>query len=147
MKIRYYLLLAIVMFLGAVTGSDVFARMTIADEGFHQAISEHLHYFSLEIVGNIILFAPFGGSALICGMANRQAKTRSVAIIFSISIAILTYFYFTGFQAAQRAVLEMKWTAAALSVGLLPFFIGVPVLVTVAIAAGITARVDRRPLA
>ena len=143
MKTTAYLLIALVAFFAAVTGSDLFARTTIAGDSFGYAVAEHLR--SLEIVGIVILFVPFGGTALICGLANKRAKTRSVATIFCISMLVLGYFYFGGFQAAQHALLEKKWTAAALSVGLLPFFIGIPMLALVAIAAAVVARTDRQP--
>jgi hypothetical protein len=56
----------------------------------------------------------------------------------------LLYFYFRGHQDAQRALLEEHWTAAALSVGLLPFFIGIPVVLIVALAAATAANLDKR---
>ncbi|HVR90250.1 MAG TPA: hypothetical protein VHG29_04030 [Novosphingobium sp.] len=144
MNIKAYLLIALVGFIAAVTGSDLFARMTIAGEGFGFAVAEHLRWASLTIVGLVLLFVPFGGVALICGGANKRAKTRSFAVVFFIAMAILGYFYFEGFQAAQHALLQNKWTAATLSVGLLPFFIGLPLLAVVAIAAAIVTQVDRQ---
>lgn len=142
MKTKAYLLIALVAFFAAVTGSDLFARITIAGDSFGYAVAEHLR--SLTIVGIVLLSVPFGGTALVCGLANRRAKTRSVASIFCISMLVLRYFYFGGFQAAQHALLERRWTAAALSVGLLPFFIGIPMLALVAIAAAVVTRTDRQ---
>ena len=147
MKTKSYLLIALVAFFIAVTGSDLFAITTIAGEGFGDAVAEHLRWASETIVGIVLLFVPFGGAALICGSANKRAKTRSVATIFCISMMILGYFYFGGFQAAQHALLVGKWTAASLSVGLLPFFIGIPMLALIAIAAAVVARTDRQPAA
>lgn len=147
MKTKSYLLISLVAFLIAVSGSDLFARTTIAGEEFGYAVAEHLRWASLTIVGIVLLFVPFGGAALICGSANKRGKTRSVATIFCISMLVLGYFYFGGFQAAQHALIEKKWTAATLSVGLLPFFIGIPMLALIAIAAAVVARTDRKPAA
>jgi hypothetical protein len=143
-KVRVYLLIAFIAFVMAATGSNLIAYMTIANKSFGDAFSEHLRWVSDMSLGVVFLFAPFGVSALICGLANKSAKTRTIATIFCTSMAILAYFYFEGFQAAEHAMLAKRWTAAALSMGLLPFFIGIPLLVVVTIAAVIAARVDRR---
>jgi hypothetical protein len=94
-----------------------------------------------------MLFVPFGGAALICRAANKRAKTRSAVALFLVALAALGYFYFGGLQASQQATLDEKWTAATLSIGLLPFFVGLPLLGLVGIAAMVIARVDRRQIA
>ncbi len=142
MTTRAYLLIATGVFLAAVTGSDLIARMTIAGNPLSIALTEHLN--SLWIGGILFLSAPFVGVAFICGAANKWAKTRSVVALFFTAMAVLAYFYFGGFQASQQALLDSKWTAAALSIGLLPFFIGLPLLGVTAIVAAILAHVDRR---
>ncbi len=146
MTMKAYLLTAVAVFSAAVTGSDLIARMTIAGNTFGYAVSKHLHWASLTITGVIILFLPFLGIALICGAANKRAKTRSTTALFLVAMAALTYFYFGGFQASQQAMLDKRWTAAALSIGLLPFFVGLPLLSVVAIVAAVIARFDRRQI-
>jgi hypothetical protein len=147
MTMKAYLLTAIVTFIVIVTGSDLIARMTIAGDTFSNALGEHLHWASLTIVGVVMLFVPFGGAALICRAANKRAKTRSAVALFLVALAALGYFYFGGFQASQQAMLDEKWTAATLLIGLLPFFVGLPLLGLVGIAAMVIARVDRRQIA
>ncbi|MCJ8155866.1 hypothetical protein [Sphingomonas sp. LaA6.9] len=144
MKTKAYLLSASVVFVVAVTGSDLIARMTIAGESFTNAVAEHGRWASDVALGMLLLFFPFIGTALICASTNKRANTRSAAAIFCVSMATLAYFYFGGFQVAQYALLERKWTASALSVGLLPFFIGIPLLAVVAIAGLVAAKIDRR---
>jgi hypothetical protein len=144
MTTKAYMLIAIGGFITVVTGSDLIARMTIAGDTFGSALNEHLHWASLTIVGVFVLFIPFGGAALICGAVNKKARTRSAMALFLVAMAGLAYFYFNGFQASQQAVLNGRWTAAALSIGLLPFFVGLPLLGIVAIVAAIVARVDQR---
>lgn len=144
MGLKVYLPLAFVVFVAATLGSDLVARTSIAGETLGQAFSEHLYWAAVQAVGNILLLAPFVAVAFICGRTEKGARTRSSAVIFAVGMVSLFYFYFQGYQGAQRAMLDEYWTAAALSVGLLPFFIGVPV-VLVALGAGLFAtRFDRR---
>ncbi|RYY27182.1 MAG: hypothetical protein EOP62_08505 [Sphingomonadales bacterium] len=145
MKIRTYVLAAIAVFVAAVTGSDLIARMTIAGLSFSAAVAEHLEWESLTIVGIFFLFLPFVGAALICGVANKRARTRSAVTLFSVAMAVLAYFYFDGFQASQRAMVDQSWTAAALLIGVLPFF-GLALVAAVAILAAAVARFDRRSI-
>jgi hypothetical protein len=144
MTTRAYLLIATGVFITAVTGSDLIARMTIAGNPLGVALAEHLHWASLTVAGIAFLFVPFVGVAFICGSANRRTKTRSAVALFVVALAVLAYFYYGGFQASQHAMLDKKWTAAALSIGLLPFFIGLPLLGVVAIAAAVLVLIDRR---
>jgi Na+/H+ antiporter NhaD/arsenite permease-like protein len=67
-----------------------------------------------------------------------------VLLIFAVAMLTLLYFYFEGHQAAERAALQKMWTAAALSIGLLPFFIGGPVVLAVVGAGALAAKFDRR---
>lgn len=144
MTTKAYLLIATGVFIATVTGGDLIARMTIAGEPLDVALAEHLHWALLGMAGIVFLFAPFVGVAFICGFANRRTKTRSAVTLFVVALTVLAYFYFGGFQASQQAVLDRKWTAAALSIGLLPFFIGLPLLAVAAIAAAVLVLIDRR---
>lgn len=144
MTTKAYLLIATGMFIATVTGSDLIARMTIAGNSLGVALAEHLHWASLTVIGIVSLFAPFVVIALICGVTNKLAKTPSTVALFLVAMVVLAYFYFGGFQASQQAMLDKHWTGAALSIGLLPFFIGVPLSGVTAIAAAIIARVNRR---
>ncbi|ATE63742.1 hypothetical protein [Rhizorhabdus dicambivorans] len=146
MPIRAYLLIAITAFLVAVTGSDLITRMTVGGDSFSEAVHGHLEWASTTKLGIAFLFMPFGVAAIVCGAVNRRSKTRSAATIFFIAMAALAYFYFSGFEGSHHAMLERKWTAAALSIGLLPFFVGIPLSVMVGIAALAAAGFDRRPV-
>lgn len=144
MRLKTYLLVAVPAFVVAVTGSDLVARTRIAGEPFGLALSEHLRWASLTVAGLILLFLPFLATAIICGIAGRRAATPLVTSLFVCGMSALVFFYYSGFQASQQALLDKNWTAAALSVGLLPFFVGVPLLVLVAVAASVIVLVDRR---
>ena len=144
MGLKVYLPLAVVVFLAATTGADLIARTSIAGEPFAVALREHLYWAAVQFVGTIILFAPFVAVAFVCARAEKRARSRSVALIFAAAMLSLLYFYFQGHQGAQRAMLEEKWTAAALSIGLLPFFIGIPVVLGSWGAAALAAKLDAR---
>lgn len=141
-----YLTPAILTFLTAVTGSDLFARMTIGGQPFADAMGTHLQWAVLTIPGILFLFAPFAGIALICGHASKRTRARSVTTLFWISMATLACFYFSGFQAVQYGSMEDGWAAATPWFGPLPFFIGAPILGVVAVVAAILARIDPRPV-
>jgi hypothetical protein len=144
MSFKVYLPLSAASFLVATTGADVIARMTIANEPLTTALREHFYWAGVQFVGTSLLLAPFAGVALVCAGVEKRAQSRSAAFIFGAAMLVLIYFYFQGHQAAQHALLEQHWTAAALSIRLLPFFVGLPVAVT-ALGVGIlVARFDRR---
>jgi hypothetical protein len=145
MSMKTYLAVALVAFVVVVTGSDLVARMTVSHLPLGEAVREHLEWVSLTLFGLLFLLAPFVCVAVICGKTNRKARTRSVGTIFATSILALAYFYFGGFQAAEQSMVAERWTAAALSIGLLPFFIGLPLILLSLGAALAASRFDPLP--
>ena len=144
MRLRSYLLLALAVFVIAVTGSDMAAKMAVSGLSLVEALKQHLEWASLTIIGILFLFAPYAVTALICAKLNEHCRTRTAATLFVLTLIALSYFYFGGFYAAEQAMAAERWTAAALSIGLLPFFIGVPVLLGLIGAAFIARKLDRR---
>jgi hypothetical protein len=144
MGFKGYLALAAVAFLAATTGSDLVARTSIAGEPVDFALREHLHWAGVQFVGTLLLLAPFLAVAVVCALVEKDARSRSVIAIFTVAMFALLYFYFQGHQAAQHALLEEKWTAATLSIGLLPFFVGGPVLLAVIGAGAAATKLDPR---
>lgn len=140
-----YLLAAGLSFLGATTGADLIARTSIGGEAFASAAREHLHYAVVQLPGTLFLLAPFVVVALICAVPGRRARSRSVIPVFAGAMLTLLYFYYHGHQGSQHALLEDKWTAAALSIGLLPFFIGIPVVLAVLCLVALATKLDRAP--
>jgi hypothetical protein len=142
MKPHTYYLFAVAGAIAATAGSDILARMSIADETFASAGSEHLHYALDGWLGTIFLMAPFGAVGWVSAAFHKRARPRTAFMIFALGLLPLIYFYFDGYQAAQQALADEQWTAAALSVGLLPFFIGIPVMLLVAVAAAVALGVE-----
>ena len=143
--LKLYLPLALVAFVAATTGADLVARTSIGGETFAYALNEHVHWASVQWLGTLLLLVPFVAIAFICAIAERRARTRGTAAIFGVAMVTLLYFYVDGHQGAQHALLAERWTAATLSIGLLPFFVGIPLIMAAAVAGALAAGFDRRP--
>ena len=144
MGLKGYLPAAVATFFAGTTGADLYARTAIGQQAFSNALHEHLYWAGVQAIGTLLLLAPFVVVALVCTRSEKQTRTRSVALIFAVAMLTLLYSYVEGHLAAQRAMMAKMWTAATLSIGLLPFFIGVPVVLGVIAALALAARVDRR---
>ncbi len=144
MRLKVYLPVAALVFVAATTGADVFASMSLAGQPFTEALHENLYWAGVQLIATMLLLAPFVGVAFVCALAEKQARTRSVLLIFAIAMLTLLYFYFDGYQAAQRAELKHMWTAATMSIAALPFLVGVPVVVAAIVAGAVAAKFDRR---
>ena len=144
-SLKTYLPAAFGAFLASTTGANVLARMKIANEPFAAALQESLYWSGVQFIGTIFLLAPFALIALICAFVETQAPARAnrISAVFFIAMLPLIYFYFQGHFAAQQAMKEEHWTGAALSVGLLPFFIGAPAVILTFCAAAFAAGFDR----
>jgi uncharacterized membrane-anchored protein len=113
-----FVALGLGVFAICTVGFDVHARMTVGAETYEHALSEHLHYAG---VGSVLLSLPF--IALGAGAAvffTRKSAAYGI-IVFLIGVAILAFLYYRGYISSQVAMSNKRWTAAALSVGLLPF--------------------------
>ena len=142
--LKVYLPVAFVAFVAATTGADLFASISIGGEPFAAALREHFYWASVQFVGTLFLLVPFVAVALIGALVERRARQRSATLIFAMGMLTLLYFYFQGYQAAEHAMLAKRWTAASLSIGLIPFFIGVPVVLAAGVAGAVAASFDRR---
>ena len=141
---KAYVAAAAVVFLASTTGADIIAKTSISGEPFMAALREHFYWAGVQFVGTVFLFAPFLGVAITCGFTEKRARSRWIIAIFLVAMLVLLYFYFEGYQAAERAILQRMWTAATLSVGLLPFLIGIPVVLAAMGAGALAAKLDPR---
>lgn len=142
MGLKIILPIAVVVFLVATTCADIAA--SIGGEPVAVALREHLYWARVQFVGTLLLLAPFVAVAIICARMEKQVRTRSASLIFALAMLALLYFYFQAYQSAERAALKQLWTAATLSVALLPFLIGLPVVLAVIGAGALAAKYDRR---
>lgn len=144
MKSYAYLLFALAAGIAATAGSDILARMWIGGVPLAAAGIEHLRYAVSGWVGTIFLLAPFLAVGWVSAAFHKRGSTRVAGGICAIGLLPLSYFYFQGYQAAQYALADERWTAAALSIGFLPFAIGIPVTLLVGLAALIALGLESR---
>jgi hypothetical protein len=142
MRMLRYLLLAALALLVGTMGADVAARTGVAGDTVEEALAEHLRWWSVG--STLYLFAPFFAVGLISALVDKWVSARSAVLMFAGGTLPLLYFYFVGYQDAQQALLDEKWTAAALAVGLLPVIAGVPVLLLLLIAAALAVVLHAR---
>jgi hypothetical protein len=120
---------AVLLFLVATAGSDVVARTTVGSEGIGKAVSEHIYYAFAQPVGSAMLLAPF----LLLGwmsasLAKRKGFTQGLSV-FLIGAFLLGIMFFSAYQDSQNYMNQKMWTAATLSVGLLPIKSALPLLI------------------
>jgi hypothetical protein len=144
MGFKLYLPVAFLIFVAATSGADVFASMSLAGQPFAAALRENLHWTRVELVGTFLLLGPFVAVAGVCALVERRARTRTVLLIFALAMVALLYFYFQGYQAAQRFALQHMWTAATLSIGFLPLGTGLAVVLAVVVFGWLAAEFDPR---
>jgi uncharacterized membrane-anchored protein len=144
MGLKVYLPVAVLLFVAATLGADVVAQTSIGGKALSIALHEHLYWAGVELAGTLLLLAPFVVVAGICAFVERRARTRTVLVIFSLAMLVLLYFYFQGYQAAEHAELKHLWTAATLSIGFLPFGIGLAVVLAVIVFGWLATELDPR---
>ena len=135
--------LAIIAFVVATFGADLASTMIVNGGPASVAASEHLRFAAEQPVGSAMLLAPFLLLALICAVVARRSTMVRATMLFGVAAAALLILYYLGYDGAQRALRDEQWTAAALSVGLLPF-LAVPLVVLAAIAGIVLVRAGPR---
>ena len=56
MGLKGYLAIAVVSFLLATTGSDVFAAMTLGSQNLWPALTNHFYWAGIQFIATILLF-------------------------------------------------------------------------------------------
>jgi len=141
--IRLYLVLALLAFLIATTGSDVFARMYIGGQPISEALSEHFYWAGVQLIGTVLLFLPFGFLAVIGSWLEDKTSRVKGLIVFALPALYLMYSYFDAYQASKVAELDKRWTTAALTIGFQPFA-AAPVVLLTWLVALILVRLARK---
>lgn len=131
-------MLGVVCFVVATAGFDVIARLGVAGEPLRTAVTRSLHHVFAQPVGTLMLFAPFIGAAALSAEVAKASNMAAGWIFFGLVAGVLGGLYFSGHWGAQVALGQRSWTAAALSVGMLPFR-SIPVLLAAAVCAGLVA--------
>jgi hypothetical protein len=136
-------ILSMLCFFVSTNGFDTLARVLVAHQPFGAALNESGYYAIIQPIGTLMLAAPFLVAGLLSVAVLRRADLVKASLFFVVVVAILDWFYFLGYWNAQHAILERKWTAASLSIGLLPF-ISIPVIIIAAIAVMVIAWNHKR---
>ncbi len=127
---RPYLLffcLAAGAFVVAHVGFEVFARLWVGRNTALEAVNETLYYSATQPLGTVMLLTPFVLLGWMAGSLAAKRTLKSGMILFVAGAIVLGLMYLRGHLGAEQAMQNHKWTAAALSVGLLPF-LSMPVL-------------------
>ncbi len=127
---------SLLCFLVATIGSEALANTLQTQAPLISAIHESIHTSLSQPIGSLLLAAPFFGVGVVAANLAKGVSPFQAKVFFVSSAAALTALYLSGYWAAQQALLAQKWTAAALSVGLLPFK-SILILLLAAIAAGV----------
>jgi hypothetical protein len=112
--------IAVANFLVASVAFDVFSRTVVGKQPLGHAVYEHLYYAGVQPVGTVFLLAPLLGLAAI-GIWISRKNLSGAKWLFGAGALALSCLYCVGFYSSQQALQAKSWTAAALSVGLLPF--------------------------
>ena len=112
--------LSLVAFVATDLGFDALARIRISGEQLPHAIVEPAYYMAVQPIGTLFMFSPFLVLAWICASLARASLRRGSWLLIA-GFAVLAYMFYVGHINAQMALTQHKWTAAALSVGLIPF--------------------------
>jgi hypothetical protein len=130
--------IAVACLLLATNGSDIAARVTVAEESFGVAVAQSFASW-LNPLAALIIALPFVAAELLAVEVARYSSVRVAAVLFGLVVAALGLLYFAGYTSSHQAMLQHKWTAASLSVGLLPVQ-SLPILIVAVIASEIIRR-------
>jgi hypothetical protein len=120
--------ISLLFFLISTNGSEIVASVLLARKPLYLAVRESLHYTFLQPIGSLLLAIPF---IIVVILATELARASTLlrGYLFDVFFCLwLIGLYFLNYWDAQNAVLESKWTASALTIGLLPLK-SIPVLV------------------
>ena len=130
-----YTIASLISFFAATTGFEVLASVVQTQAAVISALRESIHSSLSQPIGSLLLAAPFLVIGVVAANLAKGVGSFQAKVFFVISVVALGALYLSGYWAAQQALLAHKWTAATLSVGLLPFQ-SILILVLAAFPAG-----------
>lgn len=122
-----FLCIAAGVFAATDIGFGIVARVSVGRSDVWPAAIETLFSAATQPVGTAMLFAPFALLAWVSASLARTQTLEQGLQLFAGGAIVLAVMYFNGYMEYEQAMQVRKWTAAALSVGLLPFK-SIPVL-------------------
>ena len=118
-EMKFYFTLSLIAFFISVILFDINGRLLYRDETFFFALKDCLYYLAVQPVGTVMLLAPYLTLGWVSSRASKDIKKGMC--YFIPGILSLSYIYYFGYLGASYYMEQQKWTASALSVGLLPF--------------------------
>jgi hypothetical protein len=98
-----------------------FAKVHVLGTPLLPAAAEAGRDLLSEPLGIAFLAVPFATLAALAPMFALGRPSPGRWAVIGVGVLSLTLFYFKGFIGSELALEQRKWTAAALSVGLMPF--------------------------
>jgi len=90
-------------------------------------------------LASVVIASPFIAAELLLVEVARYSNRIVAAVLFAFVLFALVSLYYAGYAASQEAMLRHKWTAAELSIGLLPMY-SLPILAVAVLAGEIIRR-------
>lgn len=112
---------ALVAYLIADYFFEIIARVVVGNDSLLHATTETAYYAAVQPVGTLMLLAPFAALGLVASSIANRKSNRAGIVVLSVGILVLGFMYLIGHIDSERFMAEKKWTAATLSVGLLPY--------------------------
>lgn len=128
--------IGLLAFFAATNGCETLASMVLAQKSFVIAAQESVRYTITQPMGALFLALPF---FVVSGLSAELARAFSMQrgfLFFFVAFVCIAYLYCTAYWDAQHALLEGRWTASTLLIGLLPFK-SIPVLIVAGLAVGV----------
>jgi ABC-type phosphate/phosphonate transport system substrate-binding protein len=130
--------IAVICLIIATNGSDIAARMTVANESLAAAAAQSFASW-LNPLAALIIAVPFIAAELLAVEVARYSNLRVAAVLFGLVTVALGLLYFAGYTSSHEAMLQHKWTEASLAVGLLPVQ-SLPILIVALVAGEVIRR-------
>jgi len=124
----------------ATFGFDVVARMSVRDSSLAVAASQS---FGNIVDGPLLTFflvVPFVALTALTAEVGKIASAKVAAGYFAGFVGLLGWVYFSGYWGTQSALEQGKWTAASLSVPLIPL----DSLIVIVLAGLAVAFIERK---
>ena len=136
---RLFAVLTIALFLLINFGFEVFARLWFGRNILLEAVGETFYYSFAQPFGSLFLLVPIALLGWMSASLSVKKTLKCGLILFCAGAIALGLIYFWGHMGSQLAMQKHKWTASALSVGMVPFK-SIPVLIVCLIARLIMGR-------
>ncbi len=104
-----------------IVSFNVLARIAIGGEAFGRALLDTIHTVMSQPVASAMLGLPFFAAAVLGVEVERLANRRTGSTIFFACLAGIVAIYLAGYWSAQQSLATKSWTAASLTIGLMPF--------------------------